>query len=262
MKKDETVLITGASGGIGLELSKHFAKNGYDPVLVARSTDKLKGLKDDLSSQFGVKVIIISKDLSDSKAPQEIYEELKKEAVNIDILVNNAGFGGAGKFSETSLKRELDIMTVNMAVPVVLTKFFLPGMLERKKGKILNVASTAAFVPGPFMSIYYATKAFVLSFSEALTNELKGTGVTVTALCPGPTSTGFQKEANVESSRLFSFNVSNAEDVARAGYKALMKNKAVVIPGIFNKLLIQSARFAPRKEVTAIARWMQENRNK
>jgi short-subunit dehydrogenase len=262
MKKDETVLITGASGGIGLELIKIFAKNGYDMVLVARSSDKLREVKDDLLSQFGVKVIILSKDLSNPKAPQEIYDELKKEAVNIDILVNNAGFGGAGKFSETSLNRELDMMTVNMTVPVMLTKLFLPGMIERKKGRILNVASTAGFVPGPFMSIYYATKAFVLSFSEALTNELKGTGVTVTALCPGPTRTGFQKEANVESSRLFSFYVSNAEDVAKAGYKGLMNKKAVVIPGIFNKLLIQSVRFSPRRAVTAVARWMQENRNK
>jgi hypothetical protein len=262
MNKDETVLITGASGGIGLELSKLFAKNGYDLVLVARSSDKLNELKGELSSQFGISVIIISKDLSDPKAPQEIYEEVKNGSINIDILINNAGFGGAGKFSDTDLKRELDMMTVNMTVPVVLTKFFLPHMIEMKKGKILNVASTAAFVPGPFMSIYYATKAFVLSFSEALTNELKGTGVTVTALCPGATRTGFQKEANVESIRLLSFNVANVEDVAKAGYTGLMKGKEVVIPGIFNKLLIQSVRFSPRRAVTAIARWMQEDRNK
>lgn len=256
MKKDETVLITGASGGIGLELSKLFAKNGYDLVLVARSSDKLKELKDDLSSQFGVKVIIISKDLSELKAPWEIYEELSGLKINIDILVNNAGFGGAGKFSETVLKRELDMMDVNMTVPVVLTKLFLPGMIERKKGKILNVASTAAFVPGPFMSVYYATKAFVLSWSQALSNEMKGTGVTVTALCPGPTRTGFQKEANVESSRLFSFNVSNVEHVAKKGYNALMRGKAVVIPGVFNILLIQSGRFATRRFLRAFVRWL------
>jgi short-subunit dehydrogenase len=193
-------------------------------------------------------------------ASKEIYDWVQKQSLNPGILVNNAGYGASGRFAETDIKSEIEMMQVNMISLVELTKYFLQDMIEKKKGRILNVASTAAFAPGPLMSIYYATKAFVLSFSEALSNELKGTGITVTALCPGPTRTGFQERANLEKSRLFSLKVMNARTVALKGYKGLMKGKAIVIPGLFNKLLILSVRLSPRTMVAKITRWMQESR--
>ena len=259
---NEYALITGASGGIGLELSYLCAEDGYNLILIARSEDKLKDISDEITGNYDVDVKIICKDLSDPSSAKEIYERVHGEQLDVSILINNAGFGGTGSFAETDLKNELEMMQVNMVSLVELTKYFLPVMITEKHGKIMNVASTAAFVPGPFMSIYYATKAFVLSFSEALANELKGTGVTVTALCPGPTYTDFQKRANVETARLFRHNVMDARKVALTGYRGLMKGKSVVIPGVFNKLMIQSSRFAPRKTLTAISRWLQSKRKK
>jgi short-subunit dehydrogenase len=260
MEKNDYALVTGSSGGIGLELAKLLAKDGHNLVLVARSADKLNNLSSELKRSFNIDIKVLPKDLTAINAASEIYDELKKDNLHINILINNAGYGGSGKFAETDLNYELNMMKVNMSTLVELTKLFLPQMIQDGNGKIMNVASTAAFVPGPLMAIYYATKAFVLSFSEAISNELKNSGVTVTALCPGPTRTGFAKTAGVEGANLFSSNIMNAESVALTGYTAMLKGKTVVIPGIKNRLLNFSVRFSPRKTVSMITRRMQEKR--
>ena len=255
----KTALITGASSGIGYELTRLFAKDGYDLVLVARSEKQLVQLAQELKEKFGIAVRVIVKDLSDASAPEEVFTELQQEGITVDVLVNNAGFATYGMFAETDLAAELQEMQLNMVTLTQLTKLFLPGMLKRRQGKILNVASTAAFQPGPLMAVYYATKAYVLSFSEALANELHGTGVSVTALCPGPTESGFQKRANMEDSVMVSGKkIMDAASVARAGYRGLMAGKTIIIPGLRNKILAESVRFSPRKLVTQIARTMQE----
>lgn len=259
MDSRKTALITGASSGIGYEFTKLFARDGYNLVLVARSEQQLQKLADELREKHGIAVEVIAKDLSNANTPDEIFAELQQESLTVDALVNNAGFATYGKFSEIDLNAELQEMQVNMVTLTHLTKLFLPGMLKKGWGKILNVASTAAFQPGPLMAVYYATKAYVLSFSEALAEELRGTGVTVTALCPGPTQSGFQKRANMEDSRLFrGRKVADAATVARIGYRGLMTNKTVVIPGLRNKVLAESVRFVPRKVVTRVAGNMQE----
>lgn len=259
MDSRKTALITGASSGIGYEFTKLFARDGYNLVLVARSEQQLQKLADELREKHGIAVEVIAKDLSNANTPDEIFAELQQESLTVDALVNNAGFATYGKFSEIDLNAELQEMQVNMVTLTHLTKLFLPGMLKKGWGKILNVASTAAFQPGPLMAVYYATKAYVLSFSEALAEELRGTGVTVTALCPGPTQSGFQKRANMEDSRLFrGRKVADAATVARIGYRGLMTNKTVVIPGLRNKVLAESVRFVPRKVATRVAGNMQE----
>jgi short-subunit dehydrogenase len=255
----KTALITGASGGIGYEFTKLFARDGYDLVLVARSEDKLKQIGSNLEGKHGISVRAITKDLSIPASPQEIYDELEREATHIDVLVNNAGFTVFGPFLETSLFDELQMMQVNMVTLTHLTKLFLPGMVDRGWGRVLNVASTAAFQPGPLMAVYYATKSYVLFFSEAIATELEGTGVTVTALCPGPTETGFQKRGNLEDSRLIAGRkIMDAGGVARAGYRALMKGQTVVIPGRANWVFAQAVRFMPRKLVTRVIKRLQE----
>ncbi|WP_017715970.1 SDR family NAD(P)-dependent oxidoreductase [Kamptonema formosum] len=260
--RQKTALITGASSGIGCELSKLFAGGGYNLVLVARSEPKLRQIAEELKGKFGISVTAVAKDLSVPSSPDEIFSELQQQSIKIDALVNNAGFATYGLFAETDLKAELQMMEVNMVSLTHLTKLFLRDMLEQGEGKILNIASTAAFQPGPLMAVYYATKAYVLSFSEALANELSGSGVTVTALCPGPTESGFQKRANMEESRLVSGEIMDAETVANIGYRGLMENQTVVIPGLKNQLLALSVRFTPRDWVTKIVRNMQERVNK
>ena len=253
----KTALITGASGGIGYELSKLFAQDGYDLVLVARNKQKLEELANKLKKNFGVSAKVISKDLSVAASPQEIFDELYQESIHIAILVNNAGFGGCGHFSGTNLKNELDMIQVNLVSLTHLTKLFLPGMLEQGSGKILNVGSTGSFVPVPLEAVYGATKAYVLSFSEAIAEELEGTGVTVTALCPGPTHTGFAKRAQMEDARMFKFGfgIMNAETVAEIGYRGLMKGNRVVIPGIFNRLQMFLIKFTPGKIVAKLTKY-------
>jgi short-subunit dehydrogenase len=255
-------LVTGASSGIGWELVKLFAEDRCNLVLVARSRKKLEQLGRDLTAAFGISVRVIVKDLATPKAPTEIAQELSSAGVPIDTLVNNAGFGVYGPFSSTDGAKELEMLQVNVVALTHLTKLFLPAMLERRSGRILNVASTAAFQPGPLMAVYYASKAYVLSFSEALSNEVFGSGVTVTALCPGPTDTEFQKEAGLESTRLFHNPfVSDARSVARAGYAGMASGKRVVIPGLANQLVAQAVRFSPRRLVTAISRSLNEQKN-
>lgn len=249
-----TALITGASSGIGLELARIFARQGYRVVLVARNQKRLEEIAQELRPAEAQAIAI---DLSLPGAPEEIHGKIPK----IDVLVNNAGFGVFGKFAENSIAEELNMMQLNMTALVILTKLYLPAMIAAGSGKIMNVASTAAFQPGPLMAIYYATKAFVLSFSEAIANELEGTGVTVTALCPGPTATDFQERAQLQNSRLVKGKkIMDARTVAEAGYQALMAGKTLVIPGLANKLLAQSVRFSPRSMVTKIVRRMQEER--
>ncbi|MFQ5512239.1 MAG: SDR family NAD(P)-dependent oxidoreductase [Candidatus Krumholzibacteriia bacterium] len=257
----KTALITGASFGIGYELARQFGRAGYDLVLVARNEDKLDEVAAELTGAFGIDVGVVPKDLTADRAPDKIFEKLHANSITIDVLVNNAGFGTRGLFYKNEMGKELDMIRLNIMALVHLTRLFLPSMVERGNGKILNVASTAAFQPGPLMAVYYATKAFVVSFSEAVSNEVEGTGVTVTALCPGPTYTEFQKRAGIEQSKLFGRGmVMTAEDVAVQGYQALMEGKGVVITGFKNKLLAGSVRFAPRRLIKKVVRSMNENR--
>ncbi len=255
----KTALITGASSGIGLDFARLFAEGGYDVVLVARTESKLKALADELSSQHGVRALAVAADLADPSAPGRLMERLKAEGVQVEVLVNNAGYASYGAFAETDLDAELKMIQVNIATLTALTKAVLPGMLARKSGRILNVASTAAFQPGPLMAVYYATKAYVLSFSEALANETQGTGVSVTCLCPGPTKTGFQERAKMEESKLVKGKeIMDSLTVARAGYEALHRGQAVIIPGFMNKMMAQSVRFLPRSAVTNMVRKVQD----
>lgn len=258
MGKQETVLITGASGGIGLELAKRFARDGSSLVLVARSEDALKRLASELESDYGIRAVWFAEDLSDPGAPARLYTRTEAAGLRIDVLVNNAGFAVYGPFAEADPAATLDMVQVNVNALTHLTRLYLPGMTARRKGAVLNVASTAAFQPGPLMAVYFATKAFVLSFSEAIAYELKGTGVTVTALCPGPTRTGFEKRAQMEGSKLFKGRVMEASEAAEAGYRALRKGDPLVIPGIGNRLMAWSVRLAPRRLVPALVKKIQE----
>jgi uncharacterized protein len=254
----KTALITGASGGIGYELALLFARDGFDCILVARTHEKLNALAARIESEFRVKTLVLPKDLSKPSAVDEIYQEISAASMPVDVLVNNAGFPVFGLFSETDLDNELEMLQVNVVALTHLTKLFLRGMIERQNGRILNLASTAAFEPGPLMAVYYASKAYVLSFSEALANELRGTGVTVTTLAPGPTRTGFQKRGQLEDSRLVQGQIADAQSVALAGYRGLMAGKTIVIPGFTNKLIPWIVRISPRGVVTRVVRRMQE----
>jgi short-subunit dehydrogenase len=256
---NKNVLITGASGGIGYELAKIFAEEGCNLVLVARSEDKLMKIKKQLERQYEILIELIIKDLSVKDAAEDIYNILLRNNVDVDILVNNAGFGDFGDFAHADWDKQYSMIQVNIAALIHMTRLFLKPMVERGYGKILNLSSTAAFQPGPFMSIYYASKAFVLSFSESLSKELDGSGVTVTALCPGPTQTGFVDAASLENSKLFkTIKVSNVEDVAIFGYKALMNGKTVAIHGFTNKLLAFGVRLIPRSLVREIMYGLQK----
>lgn len=253
-------LITGASTGIGYEFARLFAREGYHLVVVARQAPRLADVKAELEQQFHVPVKAVVKDLAVPSAPDEIFAELRREGITVEVLVNNAGFGTHGPFAEADLAEQRDMMQVNMVALTHLTRLLLPGMVAQNSGKLLNVASTAAFQPGPLMAVYYASKAYVLSFSEALANELRGTGVTVTALCPGPTRTGFQDRAGVGHTRLMSGRIADAASVAREGFRGLMAGAPVVIPGFRNKLLAISVRLLPRRLITRIVRRIQEKR--
>jgi hypothetical protein len=256
-----TALVTGASGGIGEELARLFAADGHDLVLVARSRDKLESLAGELESKHGVEANVLASDLSRPEAPREIFDELGRAGVRVDALVNNAGFGSYGPFAETDLRQELELLQVNVVALTHLTKLFLPGMVARREGYVCNVASTAAFQPGPLMAVYYASKAYVLSLSEALANECEGTGVRVSALCPGPTETGFVAAAGMQDSKLFDRGAMTAREVAEAGYRGLLAGKTVVIPGFRNALVARTVGLFPRALVTKVVRGIQEKRN-
>jgi short-subunit dehydrogenase len=256
----KTALITGASSGIGLELAHLFAQDGYRLVLVARNRAALRQVGDDLQSRYGNTVRIAPKDLAHPATPTELYSELQESGVMLDVLVNNAGFGVAGAFMKTDWNDESEMIQVNITALSHLTKLFLP-QIRAREGKLLNVASTAAFQPGPFMAVYYASKAYVLSFSEALAEEMIGTGVTVTCLCPGPVKTNFQKRAYLEGTKLATSPLTvDVREVARIGYEGMKQGKRIVIPGWKNRALVQGVRLAPRSMLTKVVRKLQEKK--
>jgi short-subunit dehydrogenase len=255
-----SVLITGASSGIGLELAKPFAAAKHPLILTARNAAALEQLAQECRQSHGVEAQVITADLADVVGPQFLFDEIQRRGLCVDILVNNAGFGTHGRFWEIATRNELSLLQVNVVALVQLTHLFLPGMVARKRGKVLNVASTAAFQPGPLMANYYASKAYVLSFSEALSNELAGTGVTVTALCPGPTSTDFQKRAGIGMSKISAIAGMSAQAVAQAGYDAVMNGKRVCIPGWKNRLLARSSKWLPRSLVLNAVRRLNASR--
>lgn len=248
----KTALITGASSGIGLELAKLFAQDGFDLILVARDRRRLEQVGNQLSPDNSIFIKIIAKDLSKIGAAEEILKEVQKYQMQVDVLVNNAGFGGHGNFVDRDLQVETNMMRTNMVCLAQLTHLFLAKMIERKTGKILNVASTAAFQPGPGMSIYYATKAFVLSSSQALAVELKGTGVSVTTLCPGPTRTNFFNHPSISKSSAFKLYEIRAEDVAYQAYEGLKKGQRLIVPGLVNRLHYTFVKFLPLSVVFKI----------
>lgn len=256
---NKTALITGASSGIGFELAKEFAANKNNLLLVARNGAKLKEMAEDLSNKYGVMVNTLALDLSELNSAQMVFEHCQKNSLQIDYLVNNAGFGDFGFFAQSNWDKQLQMINLNITTLTHLTHLFLPAMIRNKYGKIMNVASTAAFQPGPTMSVYYATKAFVLHFSEAIANELEGTGVTVTALCPGPTESGFQSAAALEESKLVKGKkLPSAAAVAQYGYNAMRSGQKVAIHGMMNYLMANALRFVPRSWVLKMVRMIQD----
>jgi len=256
--QDGAVLITGASGGIGYELAKLFARDGHNLVLVARNADKLSQVAKELQAH-NVTVKTIALDLAQPPAPRFLLDQLQREGVVVDILVNNAGFGVFGQFAAMPEEEILGQIDLNIRALTELTRLFVAPMVQRRSGRVMNVASTAAFQPGPLMAVYYATKAYVLSFSEAIANELRDSGVTVTCFCPGATYTDFAKRAGLQNSRLFKqVGAMSAEKVALGGYRAVMEGRCLAISGVHNWLVAQSTRFAPRTMVTAVSRWIME----
>jgi short-subunit dehydrogenase len=254
--------VTGASSGIGEELARLAAADGCDLILVSRRQERLEALARELSVAHGISASVIAEDLADPQAPARIVEEIEREKMSVDVLVNNAGLGVYGRFVRTHLQRQLEVIQINVAALTELTGRILPGMVARRRGRILNVASMAAFQPGPYMSVYYATKAYVLSFSEALAEELRKTGVTVTALCPGPTTTEFQKRSGIEGDMLLPAPfVMDAASVAKAGWSGTKRGKRVVVPGAANKILKETVRFSPRRLVTKAAGRLQKRRS-
>ena len=253
-----TALITGASSGLGLEFAKIHASNGGDLILVARSGNKLEQLKQELTAKHNIQVTIIVKDLSVTDAAQQVYDEVKSKQLKVDYLINNAGFGDFGLFANTNWEKEHQMMQLNMTALAHLTKLFVKDMVAARSGKILNIASTASFQPGPTMAIYYATKAFVYYFSSALYNELKPYGVSVTSFHPGPTKTGFQDAADMHSSRLLKLMpVPDALPVAKKGYAAMMKGKRTAIPGFINNVFQMSSKLMPWWFIIPTTRFLQ-----
>lgn len=261
--KASAVLITGGSSGIGRELARLFAADGRPLVLVARGTSGLAQAAAELRQAHQADVTTIPADLSVPAEIDRLAERLRAGGIEIEVLVNNAGFGGGGPFARRKLADELGMIAVNVSAVTHLTRLLLPAMLERRRGRILNVGSTAGFQPGPYMAVYYATKAYLLSFSEALAEELQGSGVTVTTLCPGPTETGFAERAGILSARLFrSATVMSAAQVARAGHDAVLRGDRIVIPGAVNKAVGQAGRLLPRRLLARMAARLNRGRSK
>jgi len=255
----KTALITGASSGIGKVFAQIHAAGGGDLVIVARSEDKLAELKQELEAKHSVTVTCISKDLSQPEAPQQVFDAVKAAGIKIDYLINNAGFGGRGKFHERDWADDLGMINLNVTALTALTRLFLPEFVQRNSGRILNVSSTAALVPGPLQAVYYATKGYVTSFSNAIAEELHDTDITVTALMPGATETGFAATSGMDKTSLFA-NTASAEDVAQAGYDAMLAGKLNVIAGVTTSQRIQLAMvpFVPKKMILKQIRQVQE----
>ncbi len=244
----KTALITGASGGIGYEMAKILAAKNINLVLVARSEHVLEKMKIDLEAEHNIKVFNIIRDLSEIDSAKDIYDIVRLENIQIDYLINNAGFGYYGRFTETDWEKEYDMIQLNIIALTWLTKLFLKDMLKRNEGRIMNVASTAAFQPGPLMAVYYATKSFVLYLSEAIAEEISSSNVTITTLCPGPTGTGFKDNAELGNSGLFKqTKIADAGEVAAYGINAMMKGKRLAVHGLMNKIMAFSNRLLPRK---------------
>jgi uncharacterized protein len=256
--KEKYALVTGASSGIGCELARLIAQDGKDLVIVARRKDRLEELQAEIAIKYRTSVIVLPQDLSVPQAPDEIFSQLQGKRINVDVLVNNAGYGVYGPFLETDLRQELEMIQVNAASLIHLTKLFLKGMVQDKSGYILNMASLCAFLPTPMESVYCSTKSFVLHFTEALANELQGTGVSVTCLCVGLARTEFQSRAHMENCKVSKRKMMDAATVAEAGYKALKKGKLIEIPGTVYKFAPWFARFAPRSMVTRVVRSQHE----
>lgn len=258
----KTALITGASGGIGLELAHIFAENGTDLVVIARSVKTLNDLKEDLESNYRISVTVLPADLTVPETAEGLVKTLKERNIFINYLVNNAGFGDYGLFYKGDWNKQAGMIDLNVRALTHLTRLVLPGMIERRSGRIMNVASTASFQPGPLMSVYYATKHYVLAFSEALAEEVEGFGVTVTSLCPGPTESGFQSTAGMEDARLVNtVKMPSSRKVAEYGYRAMMAGKRVAVQGWLNKFMAFSVRFVPRKLLTRLVHFMQARRS-
>lgn len=259
MKDKKTALITGASTGIGKEFAHIHAEKGGDLIIVARSEDKLQALKEELEKAHGISVCVIAKDLGLPTAPKEIYDEVHAQGIQVDYLINNAGFGGLGKFHERNLQDDLNMINLNISALTALTHHFLQDFVSRNEGKILNVSSTASLMPGPLQAVYFATKAYVTSFSNALAGELSGTNVTVSNLMPGATETEFAKVSGMEETELFSKTVS-ARSVAEDGYNAMIKGKLDVISGlkVSQKIMMSMIPFTPKKVILSQIRKMQE----
>lgn len=254
-------LITGASSGIGLELARVCAQHKHDLILVARSQESLKALAAEIQEVSNVKVEVIPLDLSLWGSATQLFETVKERQWQVDTLINNAGIGDHGLFAKSSFKKQTEMIQLNITSLTELTHLFITPMIKRKEGKILNVASTAAFQPGPLMSVYYATKSYVLSFSEALAEELKETGVTITALCPGPTESGFYKAANLSNIALLKMmKLPSSKDVAEYGYDEMMKGNVIAVHGFKNLMLVQASRFFPRSVVRKIIKNIQSKR--
>lgn len=257
-----TAFITGASGGIGLELAKIHARNGHNLILAARSGDRLNMIKSELEEAYSIRVDVIAIDLSEPGAAHRLFELAGGKDLHVDFLINNAGFGTFGMFAEAEIGKTEEMMRLNMESLTTLTRLVLPGMLSRKSGRIMNIASTAAFQPGPLMAVYFASKAYVLRFSEALANEVQGSGVTITVYCPAATQSGFQTAAKMEDSRLVkNRKLDTAESVAHDAYKAMMRGQSVAIYGRINALLAWSTGLFPSAMVAKIARWMIERKS-
>ncbi len=250
----ETVLITGASSGLGMGLAKLFAADGSDLVLVARREDRLIELANELKAEHGIEVHVLPKDLSKKSAPKEIFGHLKKEKIQIDVVVNNAGFGNKGTIAELDADLQMDMLQVNAAALTHLTSLFLPGIVERGYGGILNVGSLAGFQPGPNLAVYYATKAYVLSYTEALAEEITNPNIKISCLAPGPVRTEFGEKSDLEDSLLFKMSLLDMEPVVEAGYQGFRKGKTIVIPGIKQQIVPFLNRFTPRILVRKIAK--------
>ncbi len=261
MENKNYALITGASSGLGIEFAKLLAKRKYPLILVARSVAPMEALASQLKKEEGIEVQVIACDLSRSENVKSLHQSISAKNWKVEILINNAGFGDFGTFHSANGDKLSQMMELNMISVTLLCRYFLPEMVARKAGRILNLASTAAFQPGPGMAVYYASKAYVLSLSEALSSELKGTGVTVTALCPGPTATGFAKAASLEKSNLFErVKPMGASEVAQKGIQAMFAGKAIEVTGLMNKIMVQSVRFTPRAVMREIVKSMQAQR--
>ena len=259
MKTKKTALITGASSGIGKELAHIHAEQGGDLVIVARREDKLNALKTDLENKHGIKVMVIAKDLTLPNAASEIYEEVKQASIEVNYLINNAGFGGHGKFHERAWEQDLAMLDLNVVALTALTRFFLPDFVKRNEGKILNVSSTASLTAGPLQAVYYATKAYVTSFSNAIAEELHDTNITVTALLPGATETEFASTSGMDKTSLFD-KMSSARSAAEDGYNAMLAGKLNIISGVTftQRMMMAAIPITPKKMLLKQIRQMQE----